>query len=60
LRRIPARGKKLFREMETFPLVKMHSRILAEVAFTVFHPVKAWGEWRGRLTYKLKKNKEIS
>lgn len=55
LHRIPLRGKKFFRHLETFPLLKLRSRLLGEVAFTIFHPVKAWGEWRGRILYKLRK-----
>jgi hypothetical protein len=55
LRKIPLRGKKLLRRLETFPLLKLHSRLLGEVAFAIFHPVKAWGEWRGRIQYKMRK-----
>jgi hypothetical protein len=54
LQRIPLRGAKFWREVETFPLTRFHSRPLGELAFTVFHPLKAWGEWKGRLDYKLK------
>ena len=54
LQRIPLQGAKLWREVETFPLTRLHSRPLGELAFTVFHPLKAWGEWKGRLEYKLK------
>jgi hypothetical protein len=50
---IPKRGQKLLRELETFPIVNLKSRPLAELAFAFFHPLKAWGEWRGRLGYKL-------
>lgn len=52
---IPIHGQKLLREMETYPLVRLHSRALAELSFALFHPVKAWGEWRGRVQYLLKK-----
>jgi hypothetical protein len=55
LKKIPLRGKKLLREMEIFPLVKFHSIALGEMAYMFFHPVKAWGEWRGRIQYKLGK-----
>jgi hypothetical protein len=54
LEKIPVRGKRLFREMEIFPLVKLHSFLLGELAFMFFHPVKAWNEWRGRIQYKLR------
>lgn len=53
LRPIPRRGQKLLRELETFPIISLKSRPLAELTFAIFHPVKAWGEWRGRLGYKL-------
>lgn len=53
LQPIPKRGQKLVRELETFPLISLKSRPLAELVFAIFHPVKAWGEWRGRLGYKL-------
>jgi hypothetical protein len=52
---IPKRGQKLLRELETYPLVSLKSSILAELAFAIFHPAKAWGEWRGRLGYKLQR-----
>lgn len=55
VRQIPSRGRKLLREMEIFPLLRLHSYPLAELSFAVFHPVKAWGEWRGRLRYLIKK-----
>ena len=54
LKKIPVKGKKLLREMEIFPLVKLDSFLLGELAFTIFHPVKAWNEWRGRIQYKLR------
>ena len=50
---IPKRGNKLLRELETFPIVSLNSNALAELTFAIFHPLKAWGEWRGRLGYKL-------
>ncbi len=53
LKRIPLRGRKLLREIETFPLIQLHSHALADISFTIFHPLKAWKEFRGRLAYKL-------
>ena len=50
---IPKRGKRFWREIEIFPLVSLRSPALAELAYAIFHPIKAWGEWRGRLAYKL-------
>ena len=55
LRRIPLRGRKLLRELETFPLRKLGCYPLAELAFALFHPTKAFKEWRGRVIYKLRK-----
>jgi hypothetical protein len=55
LRRIPLRGRKLWREIETFPIRKLHSYPLAELSFAIFHPVKAFKEWRGRVAYKLRR-----
>jgi hypothetical protein len=33
--------------------VSLRSPWLGELFFAIFHPVKAWGEWKGRLAYKL-------
>ncbi len=46
-------GRKFWREVEIFPLVKLHSRLLGQVFYSIFHPGKAWGELRGWLAYKL-------
>lgn len=48
LRRFPLNWKKFWREVEIFPLVRWHSQILAELFFAIFHPVKAYREWRAR------------
>ncbi len=53
LKRIPLRSRKLLREIEIFPLVRLHSMALANIFFSIFHPVKAWNELRGRAAYKL-------
>jgi hypothetical protein len=50
---VPLHGKRFWRRLETFPLIRWQSFFLAELAFTFFHPVKAAGEWRGRLAYKI-------
>ncbi len=57
LHRIPLNPQKLMREIEIFPLTRLHSRPLSDVFFSIFHPIKAWKEWRGRLAYKLKRNR---
>ena len=40
--------KKLLREMEIFPLVTLKSKMLGEAAFALFHPKKAYSEFRNR------------
>lgn len=57
LQRIPLRGRKFLREIETFPLRKLHSYPLAQLSFAIFHPMKVFKELRGRVTYKLRKGK---
>ncbi len=54
--RIPLRGRRFWRNIETYPLVKWQSYPLAELTFAFCHPVKAFGEWRGRLAYKINAN----
>jgi hypothetical protein len=51
--RIPLRGRRFWRSIETYPLIKWKSYPLAELSFAFCHPVKAFGEWRGRLAYKI-------
>lgn len=50
---LPWHGKKFWREVEIFPLVRLHSRTLGQLFYALFHPRKAWGEVRGWLAYKL-------
>jgi hypothetical protein len=54
LERIPLHPRKLMREIEIFPLVQLHSEAMADIFFAVFHPIKAWKEFRGRAAYKIK------
>ncbi|NLF49579.1 MAG: hypothetical protein GX577_00440 [Leptolinea sp.] len=44
----PMSWKKFWREVEIIPLVRWHSQVLAELFFAIFHPVKAYREWRTR------------
>lgn len=53
IRRARLNPGKLTREIEIFPLVRLHSMVLADIFFTVFHPLKGWRELRGRADYKL-------
>lgn len=49
IRRIPINyKKKLLREIEIFPLVTLKSKVLGDAAFALFHPKKAYGEFRNR------------
>jgi hypothetical protein len=50
---IPLHSRKLLREIEIFPLVRLHSMAMANLFFLIFHPIKAWNEFRGRAAYKL-------
>ena len=40
--------KKLLREMEIFPLVTLKSKTLGDASFALFHPKKAYAEFRNR------------
>lgn len=43
----PMSWKKFWREVEIFPLVKLNSIWLANLAYAIFHPRKAYRELRG-------------
>jgi len=42
-------NEKWLREVEIFPLVKLHSYSLGQLMFALFHPQKAWKEFRAAL-----------
>ena len=44
--------KKVVREIETWPIRRLHSIFLSQLSFTVFHPVKAYIEFRTKLAAK--------
>lgn len=46
LRGVPFTWKRFWREVEIFPLVSLHSYPLAQAAYALFHPRKAYREWR--------------
>lgn len=48
---------RLWRELEIFPLVKLNSHFLGEVFFAIFHPYKAYSEFRNSLRSSNAKNK---
>ena len=52
VQRLPGQWLKFWREVEIFPLVKLHSYPLAQLAFAVFHPLKAYREGRTWLAQK--------
>lgn len=41
--------KKVWREVEIFPLVRLHSKILTQVFYALFHPVRAYRDFRSWL-----------
>lgn len=54
LRCAPLTWKKLWREVEIFPLVRLHSRPLAQLSFALFHPLKAYAQVRAWLRERMK------
>ena len=55
VRKIPMTWARFWREVEIFPLVKLHSMWLGWAFYAVFHPIVAFGEARGWLAYKLQR-----
>ena len=41
--------KKVVREIETWPIRRFYSKFLSQLSFTVFHPLKAYQEFRTKL-----------
>ena len=52
LRPFPLRGAKLWREVEIFPLVRLHSKALAQLFYAIFHPQKVYAQARAWLAKK--------
>ena len=48
IKKVPLTKKKLLREMEIFPLVILKSMALGNLSFALFHPKKAYTEFRNR------------
>jgi hypothetical protein len=44
----PLTWKKFWREVEIIPLVRWHSLLLANLFYAIFHPMKAYHEWRSQ------------
>jgi hypothetical protein len=54
LRKLPLSLERLLREIEIFPLVKLHSAFLGQVFYSLFHPRKGYWELRAWLSGKIK------
>lgn len=48
LRKLPLSWRRFWREVEIFPLVKLHSYALGQLFFAIFHPKKAYADFRNR------------
>jgi hypothetical protein len=48
IRRVPFSWPRFWREAEIFPLVTLKSRLLGQIFFALFHPKKAYAEFRAR------------
>ena len=46
LQRVNWTGKHFLREIEVFPLVKLHSETLGNLVFSLFHPYRAYAEYK--------------
>jgi hypothetical protein len=46
LQPVPFSWAKFWREAEIFPLVTLHSKLLGQIFFALFHPLKAYREFR--------------
>jgi hypothetical protein len=57
LERKPLDWAGFWREVEIFPLVTLHSKLLGMISFAIFHPILAFKEVRGWLAYKLSSKK---
>lgn len=55
LRRKPLSWKAFWREVEIFPLVRLHSFGLGNLAYAIFHPGKAFRQFKKRIVNKFKK-----
>ena len=56
IRKFPIGWKKFWREVEIFPLIRWNSMNLAQVFFAIFHPLKAYKEFRSWLSTGRKNN----
>ncbi len=52
----PFSWKKFWREVEIFPLVRLHSRILGWLGYALFQPKRASDDFRGWLAQRRKRD----
>jgi hypothetical protein len=57
IKKIPLTWARFLREIEIFPLVKLHSMWLGWIFYVIFHPIVAFGEAKGWVSYKFKRVK---
>jgi hypothetical protein len=53
----PLNWKKIWREIEIFPLVSLHAMFLGQLFFGIFHPGKAYWELRAWVKQLIKRSK---
>jgi hypothetical protein len=46
LERLKPSWKRFWREVEIFPLIRLHSQVFGDLSFTLFHPRQAYNEFR--------------
>ena len=56
LTRKPLTWQRFWREVEIFPLVKLHCRVLGWLSFAIFHPAKAFRETKRWLAGRRKRD----
>lgn len=58
IKKYPLSWKKIWREVEIFPLITLNSKWLAQLFFAIFHPHKAYNEFRNWRLEKKKKDRK--
>ena len=48
LKKVPLNKEKIMREIEIFPLITLKSKTLGNASYALFHPQKAYSEFRNR------------
>ena len=52
--KFPFSWKKFWRDVEVFPLIYLNSKVLAQIFFAIFHPQKAYMEFRNGISTRRK------